>query len=140
MSPSFATRALSSTTPFNAPLQEAVTSFAWGQVWSRPGLGRRDRSLLNLAILIALSKPTELAGHTRGALNNGITKEELAEVALHAAVYCGFPAALDAARTMERVVNEVEAEQLAERERQKEQEHEHEKEHGHEGKKEDKEP
>ena len=84
---------------FSRPLQEFVTAFCWGTVWNRPGLPRKTRSLLNLAMLTALNRPHELRLHLRGALNNGCTKEEIAEVLLQAGVYCGVPSAVDAFRT-----------------------------------------
>ena len=84
----------------NGPLQQMVTEFAWGTVWTRPGLERKQRSLATVSMLIALNRPQELAGHMRGALNNGVTREELQELVLHSAVYCGFPAALDASRIL----------------------------------------
>ena len=84
---------------FSRPLQEFVTAFCWGTVWNRPGLPRKTRSLLNLAMLTALNRPHELRLHLRGALNTGCTKEEIAEVLLQAGVYCGVPSAVDAFRT-----------------------------------------
>jgi 4-carboxymuconolactone decarboxylase len=98
---------------FNRPLQELVTQFAWGEVWSRPGLARRDRSLINLAMISALNRPHELKGHVRGALNNGVTREELREVLLQVAVYCGMPAAIDSFRVAREVLAEVDAEAAA---------------------------
>jgi 4-carboxymuconolactone decarboxylase len=98
--------ALERATPFARPLQELVTEYCWGSVWSRPGLDRRTRSLINLAMLTALNRPHELAGHIRGALRNGCSEEEIQEVLLQAAVYCGLPAALDSFRVAERVLSE----------------------------------
>ena len=95
---------------FNRDLQQLVTSFAWGDVWSRPGLERRDRSLINLAMLTALNRPHELRLHLRGALNNGVTKDEIREVLLQTAVYCGVPAAIDSFRVAREVFAEQEAE------------------------------
>jgi 4-carboxymuconolactone decarboxylase len=86
-------------TEFTAPLQELVTEYCWGGVWSRPGLELKTRSLLNLAMLTALNRPHELRLHVRGAVNNGCTREEIRETLLQAAVYCGLPAALDAFRS-----------------------------------------
>lgn len=99
--------ALRNADDFTRDLQHIVTSFAWGDVWSRPGLERRDRSLINLAMLTALNRPHELRLHLRGALNNGVTKDEIREVLLQTAVYCGVPAAIDSFR----VAREVFAEQ-----------------------------
>ena len=95
-------RALASADDFSRPMQELVTQYCWGDVWNRPGLDRRTRSLLNLAMLGALNRPHELELHVRGALNNGVTKEEIAEVFLQLAVYCGVPAGVDAFRTARR--------------------------------------
>jgi len=94
---------------FTRDLQQIVTSFAWGDIWGRPGLTLRERSLLNLAMLTALNRPHELHTHVRGALNNGVTVAEIREVFLHTAVYCGFPAAIDAFRTASEVLAEAKA-------------------------------
>ncbi len=83
---------------FTRPLQELVTQYCWGDVWHRPGLDLRTRSFLNLAMLTALNRPHELRLHVRGALNNGLTKAEIGEVFLQAAVSCGVPASLDSYR------------------------------------------
>jgi 4-carboxymuconolactone decarboxylase len=96
--------ALGRSTPFTAPLQELVTKHAWGNTWQRPGLDLRTRSIVTVAMLVGLGKMHELKIHVRGALNNGVTPEELQEIFLHASVYCGFPAALDAFRTAAEVV------------------------------------
>ncbi|WDL96550.1 4-carboxymuconolactone decarboxylase [Alicyclobacillus sp. ALC3] len=87
--------AFASATDFTRPFQELVTRFAWGEIWTRPGLDPKTRSLLNLAIMTALNRPTELKLHIRGALRNGVTQEEIQEVFLQTAAYCGMPAALD---------------------------------------------
>jgi 4-carboxymuconolactone decarboxylase len=92
---------------FNRPMQELVTQYAWGDVWNRPGLDRRTRSLLNLAMLTALNRPHELKLHVRGAINNGVTVDEIREVFLHTAVYCGVPAAIDSFRTAKEVFKEM---------------------------------
>ena len=86
-------RAVADATPFTADFQDFITRTAWGDVWQRPGLARRDRSLLTLAITIALRHWDEFALHVRAAKNNGLTDEEIGEVVLHAAVYAGVPAA-----------------------------------------------
>lgn len=83
---------------FNADLQDFVTRTAWGDIWNRPGLARRDRSLLNIGMLIALGKTEELKLHLRGALRNGVTMDEVSECILQSAIYCGAPAALEATR------------------------------------------
>jgi len=92
---------------FSAPLQELVTRYCWGDIWNRPGLDRRTRSFLNLAMITALNRPHELRLHVRGAINNGLTKEEINEVFLQAAIYCGVPAALDGQRVMLEVFAEM---------------------------------
>jgi len=92
---------------FNRPMQELVTQFAWGEIWNRPGLDRRTRSLLNLAMITALNRPHELELHVRGAVNNGVTKDEMREVFLQTAVYCGMPAALDSFRIAKEVFAEM---------------------------------
>lgn len=94
---------------FNCPMQELVTQYCWGDVWNRPGLDRRTRSLLNLAMLTALNRPHELKLHVRGALNNGVTRDEIREVFLQAAVYCGVPAGIDAFRQAREVFKELDA-------------------------------
>lgn len=85
--------AAASTSPFTAPLQDLITRYAWGEVWTRPGLGRRERSIATLTALVTLGAENELALHVRGALNNGLRADEIAEVLLHAAVYAGVPRA-----------------------------------------------
>lgn len=95
-------------TEFARPLQELVTEYCWGNVWTRPGLDRKQRSLLNIGMLMALNRAPELALHIRGAINNGLTELEIREAILHATVYCGAPAGIDAIKTAERVLNEME--------------------------------
>ena len=102
-------QALAQADDFSRPLQEWVTQAAWGDVWNRPGLDRRTRSLLNLALLTALNRPHELKLHLRGALNNGVTREEIREVFLHAGVYCGAPAAVDSFRSAREVFAALDA-------------------------------
>jgi 4-carboxymuconolactone decarboxylase len=92
---------------FNMPMQELVTQYCWGDVWNRPGLDRRTRSFLNLAMITALNRPHELKLHVRGAINNGLTKEEIAEVFLQTAIYCGVPAAIDSFRVAREVFKEM---------------------------------
>lgn len=99
-------KAVASADDFNRPLQELVTQYCWGEIWNRPGLDRRTRSLLNLAMLTALNRPHELALHVKGALNNGVTKEEIAEVFLQASIYCGVPAGVDSFRIARQVFDE----------------------------------
>ena len=80
-------------TDFNIDMQELVTQYCWGDVWNRPGLDRRTRSFLNLAMITALNRPHELKLHVRGAINNGLTRDEVKEVFLQTAIYCGVPVA-----------------------------------------------
>ena len=101
--------AIANADDFNRPLQELVTSYCWGDVWNRPGLDRRTRSLLNLAMLTVLNRPHELKLHVQGALNNGVTREEIREVFLHAGVYGGVPAAVDAFRQAREVFAALDA-------------------------------
>ncbi|MDA4107295.1 carboxymuconolactone decarboxylase family protein [Mycolicibacterium holsaticum] len=93
---------------FDRPLQELVTEYCWGAVWGRDELPLQTRSLLNLAMLAVLNRPQELRTHIRGALNNGVTREEIREVFLQAAVYAGVPAAVDAFRQAREVFTELE--------------------------------
>ena len=103
-------RSLAAADDFNMPLQEYLTRYAWGDIWSRPGLERRDRSILNLGMLVALGRPDELKLHLRGALKNGLTRAEIRECLLQTVVYCGAPAALDAFRAAREVFAELAAE------------------------------
>ncbi len=91
---------------FTEDLQQFVTEHAWGTVWTRDGLDRKTRSFLNLAMLTALNRPAELKLHVRGALNNGVTRDELKEVFLQAAVYCGAPAGIEAFKVAKQVFAE----------------------------------
>ena len=86
-------RAVAATTPFTEPFQDFITRFAWGDVWSRPGLTRAERSLVTLGVLAAMQHETELAMHVKAALRNGLTPEQIREVILHVAVYAGVPVA-----------------------------------------------
>ncbi len=104
-------RAVAATTALTAPFQDLVTRYAWGDVWSRPGLDRRTRSMLTLALLAALGHDTELALHVRGAVTNGVTREEISEVLLHTAVYAGVPAANSALAVAGRVLDELDDEE-----------------------------
>ncbi len=104
MGDAFVDRALSSTTPFTQPIQDHISRAAWGDVWQRDALDRKTRSLVTVAMLTALGKQHELKGHVRGALNNGATVQEVQEVLLHAAIYCGVPAAVEAFRSAAEVV------------------------------------
>ena len=96
---------------FSRPLQELVTEYCWGNVWSRPGLDRKTRSLINVAMLTALNRPHEVKLHLRGALNNGCSKNDIMEVLLQTAIYCGVPAAMDSLRVAKEFFQEVEPKQ-----------------------------
>ncbi|MGG0717164.1 4-carboxymuconolactone decarboxylase [Robertmurraya massiliosenegalensis] len=104
-------KSIQNATDFNRPMQELVTEYCWGEVWTRPGLPRKTRSMLNLAMITALNRPHELKLHVRGALNNGLTKDEIKEVFLQTAIYCGVPAAIDSFRTAQEVFDEIDKEQ-----------------------------
>lgn len=98
--------ALNQTSEFCRPVQELVTEYAWGEIWSRPGLDHKTRSMLNLAMLTALNRPQELAGHVHAALNNGLTEAQIQEVLLQTLAYCGAPAALASFRVAEQAIAE----------------------------------
>ncbi len=100
-------KAIATANDFNRPLQELVTQYCWGEVWGRPGLDRKTRSLLNLAMISALNRPHEVKMHIKGALNNGVTKDEIKEVFLQVAIYCGVPAAVDSFRLAKEVFEEL---------------------------------
>jgi 4-carboxymuconolactone decarboxylase len=107
---SYVEKSLASATDFSRPIQDYVTEACWGDIWSRPGLDLRTRSLINLAMLTALNRMHEFAVHVRGARRNGCTESEIQEVLLQTAAYCGAPAALESFRVAERVLNELRAE------------------------------
>ena len=88
-------------------IQHVVTENVWGNIWNRPRLGRRDRSLLNIGMLVALRAEAELAGHVRGGLTNGLSREEITEAVIHASGYCGAPAALAGMKTVQAVFDEL---------------------------------
>jgi len=100
-------RSLAQADDFTWPLQQLTTEWCWDEIWNRKGLDRRSRSLLNLGMLSALNRPHELKLHIRGALNNGLTKDELREVFLQVAIYCGMPAALEAFRVAKETLKEM---------------------------------
>lgn len=104
-------RSMQQADEFTRPFQELVSEYCWGAVWARPGLPRRTRSLLNIAMLTALNRPHEVKLHLKGALNNGCSRDEIREVLLQAAVYCGIPAALDSFRVAREVFKEADASQ-----------------------------
>src|ERR1700684_4212146 len=97
-------RAVAATTPFTQPCQDLITRYAWGEIWSRPGLSRQTRSLITLAMMVALNRGEEFRLHVRAALSNGVTREEIKEVLLQCAIYCGVPAANSAFHAAEEVL------------------------------------
>ena len=103
-------RALAKSGPFNDPLQELVTTYCWGWCWGREGLEKRDRSLINLAMIAVLNRHNELKAHIRGALNNGLSREEIREVLLQVGIYGGIPAAVDSFRLANEAFGEIDAE------------------------------
>ena len=110
MGDAFVDRALGNATEFTEPLQAFVNEHAWGSVWSREGLPLKTRSLITLAALTSLKCPQELKGHVRGALNNGCTVDEIRETLMHCAVYAGVPAAMEAFRAAQEVIDSYSAE------------------------------
>lgn len=98
--------AMKNVTEFNRTFQELVTEYCWGEVWGRTELSRKTRSMINLAMLTALNRPHELKTHIRGALRNGVTKEEIKEVFLQAMIYCGVPAAVESFRLAQEVMEQ----------------------------------
>ena len=99
-------RAVARTTEFTADFQDLITRYAWGEIWSRPGLDRRTRSCITLTALIALNRESELTMHVRAALRNGVTRDEIKEVLLQSAIYCGVPAANGAFAIAQQVFDE----------------------------------
>jgi 4-carboxymuconolactone decarboxylase len=91
---------------FNAPFQELITRYAWGEIWTRPGLPRKTRSLITIGMMVALNRPEELRLHLRAAKNNGVSRKDIQEVLLQTAIYCGVPAANHAFHTAEEVFRE----------------------------------
>jgi 4-carboxymuconolactone decarboxylase len=91
---------------FNGPFQDLITRYAWGEIWTRPGLPRKTRSLINIAMMVAMNRSEELRLHLRAAANNGVTRKEIREVLLQTAIYCGVPAANTAFHTAEEVFEE----------------------------------
>lgn len=106
--------AVARTTDFTADFQDFITRYAWGEIWARPGLDRKTRSCITLAALVALGKLEELEMHIRAALRNGLTADEIKEVLLHSAIYCGLPAANAAFAVAQRVLAEHDASSEAE--------------------------
>jgi 4-carboxymuconolactone decarboxylase len=103
-------KAQSNMTSFNEPFQDLITRYAWGEIWARPGLPRHTRSLLTLAMMVALNRSEEFRMHVRAAANNSVTREEIQEVLLQSAIYCGVPAANSAFHIAQEVFAEMDAE------------------------------
>lgn len=110
LGPTYVDKSVNEVEDFMKPMQKITTEWCWGEVWTRPGLDRKTRSMLTLAMLTALNRPNEVRLHVRGALNNGVTKAEIQEVLLQACIYCGVPAALDSFKVANEVIKQVEAE------------------------------
>lgn len=106
----YVNNSLANADEFTMPLQELVTEYCWGTVWQREGLSLKMRSVINLAMITALNRPHELKLHVRGAINNGLSREEIREVLLQTAVYCGVPAAIDSFRVAKSVFAEMDSE------------------------------
>lgn len=104
-------KAMENADAFTADLQSLVTRYCWGEIWGRDGLADRDRSLINLAMIAALNRPHELGLHVRGALRNGLSRDEIKEVLLHMMIYCGVPAGVDAFRIAREALAKYDAEQ-----------------------------
>jgi 4-carboxymuconolactone decarboxylase len=102
-------KSMASADAFSMPMQELSTEYCWGHVWTRPGLSLRDRSLINIAMISALNRPHELKLHVKAALNNGLTREQIREVLLQVAVYCGVPAGIDSTRIAREAFAELDA-------------------------------
>ena len=101
-------KSFASADDFNRPMQELVTEYCWGAIWGRDGLPKKTRSIINLAMISALNRPHELKIHVKGAMKNGVTKEEIREVFLQVAIYCGVPAGVDSFRIAREAFAEVE--------------------------------
>jgi 4-carboxymuconolactone decarboxylase len=100
-------RSVENITPFNGEFQDLITRYAWGEIWARPGLARQTRSLITLAMMVALNRSEEFKLHVRAAFNNGVTRDEIKEVLLQTAIYCGVPAANSAFHAAEEVFAEL---------------------------------
>ena len=105
----FVDKALAAADDFNMPLQELVTEYCWGAVWGREGLSKKTRSLLNIAMLSCLNRPNELKTHVKGAIRNGVTKEEIREALLQVAIYAGVPTAVDSFRLAKEALADLES-------------------------------
>ncbi|WP_416416361.1 carboxymuconolactone decarboxylase family protein [Paenarthrobacter aromaticivorans] len=106
-------QALGRATDFSRPIQDLITEYAWGEIWGRQGLDLKIRSMLNIAMLVALNRTHELAGHIQGALNNGVSEKEIQEILLQTMIYCGAPAALESFRAAEKAIAQYESQPCA---------------------------
>jgi 4-carboxymuconolactone decarboxylase len=109
----FVDKALAAADDFNMPMQRLTTEYCWGAVWGREGLPHKVRSMINLAMLSALNRPTEFKTHVGGALRNGVTKDEIREVLMQVAIYCGIPAGVEAFRLAKEAINDFERNEKA---------------------------
>jgi 4-carboxymuconolactone decarboxylase len=100
-------KALASADDFSRPMQELTTEYCWGWCWGREGLDKKTRSIINLAMISALNRPHEVKAHVKGALNNGLSRDEIREVLLQVAIYCGIPAGVDSFRAAKEVFAEI---------------------------------
>ncbi len=103
----FVEKALASADEFNMPMQELATTYCWGECWGREGLDKKTRSIINLAMISALNRPHELKIHVKGAIRNGVTKEEIREVLFQVAIYAGIPAGVDSFRIAKEALTEM---------------------------------
>ena len=102
-------RSMANADKFTTPILKFITEWCWGEIWSRPGLDRKTRSFINVAMLTALNRSNEVRLHVRAALRNGLTREEIGDVIMHTAIYCGAPAALDSMKAAVEVFKEIDA-------------------------------
>lgn len=109
----YVSKSLAAADDVSAPLQKLITEWCWGEIWSRPGLERKLRSVLNLGMIMALNRQAELKLHLRGAVANGVTRDEIVEIILQGAIYCGAPASLDAMKSAQAVFAELDQEAAA---------------------------
>jgi 4-carboxymuconolactone decarboxylase len=105
----YVARSFAAADDFSRPMQELSTEYCWGKIWSREGLSRRDRSLVNIGMISALNRPNELKLHVKAALTNGLSRDEIREVLLQVAIYCGVPAGLDSTRIAREAFAELDA-------------------------------
>ena len=109
----YVAKSLAAATDYSAPLQKLITEWCWGEIWTRDGLDLKTRSVLNLGMIMALNRPAEFKAHLRGGLNNGLTRQQIVEIILQGAIYCGAPASLDAMRIAQSLFDELDAETQA---------------------------